>query len=92
MIDLDYAVYSFVALFLIVDLITNVPVFHSLLEMHSARDRIQMIGRSVIIAADCGSASCDVATLAAADVSGDGQVTSLDALMMLQAAAGAIEL
>jgi hypothetical protein len=28
----------------------------------------------------------------AADVSGDGQVTSLDALMILQAAAGAIEL
>ncbi|MCK4460027.1 MAG: hypothetical protein KAU52_09975 [Methanosarcinales archaeon] len=26
------------------------------------------------------------------DVSGDGQVTSLDALMILQAAAGAIEL
>ncbi|RZN34424.1 MAG: hypothetical protein EF813_09985 [Methanosarcinales archaeon] len=39
-----------------------------------------------------GSASCDAATLAAADVSGDGQVTSLDALMILQAAAGAIEL
>ena len=34
-----------------------------------------------------GSASCDPATLAAADVSGDGQVTSLDALMILQAAA-----
>ena len=39
-----------------------------------------------------GSASCDAATLAAADVNGDGRVTSLDALMILQAAAGAIEL
>ena len=39
-----------------------------------------------------GSASCDAATLAAADVSGDNRVTSLDALMILQAAAGAIEL
>ncbi len=39
-----------------------------------------------------GSASCDPATLAAADVSGDGQVTSLDALMILQAAGGMIEL
>ena len=39
-----------------------------------------------------GSASRDPATLAAADVSGDGSVTSLDALMILQAAAGAIEL
>jgi len=33
-----------------------------------------------------GSALCDPATLAAADVSGDGHVTSLDALMILQAA------
>ncbi len=39
-----------------------------------------------------GSASCDPATLAAADVSGDNRVTSLDALMILQAAADAIEL
>ena len=39
-----------------------------------------------------GSASCNPATLAAADVSDDGIVTSLDALMILQAAAGAIEL
>jgi len=31
-----------------------------------------------------GSASCDPATLEAADVSGDGRVTSLDALMILQ--------
>jgi len=33
-----------------------------------------------------GSAPCDPATLAAADVSRDGHVTSLDALMILQAA------
>ncbi len=31
-----------------------------------------------------GSASCDTATLAAADVSGDNRVTSLDALTILQ--------
>jgi len=37
------------------------------------------------LAAGGGSASCDPATLAAADVSGDGRVTSLDALMILQA-------
>jgi hypothetical protein len=39
-----------------------------------------------------GSTSCDAATLTAADVSGDNRVTSLDALMILQAAAGAIGL
>jgi len=39
-----------------------------------------------------GSASCDPAMLAAADVSGDNRVTSLDALMILQAATDAIEL
>jgi len=39
-----------------------------------------------------GSASCDTATLAAADVSGDDKVTSLDALMILQAGTGTITL
>jgi len=39
-----------------------------------------------------GSASCEPATLAAADVSGDNRVTSSGALMILQAAGGAIEL
>jgi len=39
-----------------------------------------------------GSRPCDAATLAAADVSGDNRVTSLDALMILQAAAGGIAL
>jgi len=33
-----------------------------------------------------GSAPCDPATLDAADVSRDGRITSLDALMILQAA------
>ena len=37
-----------------------------------------------------GSTSCDPATLTAADVSGDNRITSLDALMIMQAAAGAI--
>ena len=35
-----------------------------------------------------GSRPCDTATLDAADVSGDKRVTSLDALIILQAAAG----
>ena len=35
-----------------------------------------------------GSASCDTVTLAAADLSGDRQVTSLDALMILNAVGG----
>jgi len=42
-----------------------------------------MIKRSAISAAG-GSASCDLTTLDAADVSGDGCVTSLDAFMILQ--------
>jgi S-layer protein (TIGR01567 family) len=37
-----------------------------------------------------GSRPCDAAMLAAADVSGDGRVTSLDALMILQAVAGGV--
>ena len=35
---------------------------------------------------------CSAVMLAAADMNSDGMVTSLDALMILQAAAGAIEL
>jgi len=46
---------------------------------------------ALVIAAG-GSASCDPATFAAADVSDDHRVTSLDALMIMQAAAGAIAL
>ena len=39
-----------------------------------------------------GSASCDPTTRTAADVNRDGQVTALDALMILQAASGVISL
>ena len=39
---------------------------------------------ALVIAASGGSAPCDPITLAAADVNHDGQVTSLDALMILQ--------
>ncbi len=39
---------------------------------------------ALAFAAGGGSASCDAATLDAADVSGDGRVTSLDALMIRQ--------
>jgi len=46
---------------------------------------------ALVIAAG-GSASCDSATFAAAEVSGDKRVTSLDALMIMRLAAGAIAL
>jgi len=39
-----------------------------------------------------GSRQCNATTLAAADVSRDGMVTSLDALMIMQAAADGTEL
>ena len=39
---------------------------------------------ALAFAAGGGSASCDLATLAAADVSGDGSVTPSGALMILQ--------
>ena len=48
--------------------------------------------RNLGLAAGGGSASCNPTTLTVADVSGDGITTSLDALMILQAAGGAIEL
>ena len=44
------------------------------------------------LAATGGSASCDPAMLAAADVNNDSSVTSLDALKILQSAGGAIDL
>ncbi len=47
---------------------------------------------ALAFAAGSGSASCDPAMVAAADVSGDNRVTSLDALMILQAAAENMEL
>jgi hypothetical protein len=39
-----------------------------------------------------GSRPCDTTMLNAADVSGDGSVTSLDALMILQAACRKVDL
>jgi len=44
------------------------------------------------LAAGGGSASCDPATLDAADLNRDGQVTSLDALTILKAATDNIDL
>ena len=56
-------------------------------------DRITPADAAIALAiAAGGSASCDATTLAAADVSSDNRVTSLDALMILQVAARAIEL
>ena len=52
-------------------------------------DQITPADAAIALAiAASGSASCDPTTLAAADVSGDGCVTSLDALMILQVTAG----
>ena len=47
---------------------------------------------AIALAVATGSRSCDAAMLAVADVSGDSMITSLDALMILKAAAGAIKL
>lgn len=49
--DLNYAVYSFVALFLIVDAVGNVPIFLALLEPFKSSDRDVMIRKAVAIAA-----------------------------------------
>jgi len=43
---------------------------------------------AIALAIAAGSRQCDAATLTAADVSGDNKVTSLDALMILNAAGG----
>jgi multiple antibiotic resistance protein len=48
--DLNFAVYSFVALFIIVDPIGNVPIFISLLESFKMENRNSMIRRAVVIA------------------------------------------
>jgi hypothetical protein len=55
-------------------------------------DAITPADATIALRLATGSCPCDAATLAAADVSGDGRITSLDALMILQAAAGRIEL
>nr|QNO49773.1 hypothetical protein DMFPCFDI_00016 [Methanosarcinales archaeon ANME-2c ERB4]QNO50125.1 hypothetical protein GDOAKEED_00029 [Methanosarcinales archaeon ANME-2c ERB4] len=47
---------------------------------------------AIALAIAAGSRPCDPTTLAAADVNGDNHITSLDALMILQAAGGKIEL
>ena len=54
-------------------------------------DQITTADAVIALGIACGGfASCDAATLAAADVSGDGKVTSLDALMIMQVAGSAI--
>lgn len=49
--DLNFAIYSFVTLFIIIDPIANVPVFLSLLENFSPKSRNSIVRKSVIIAA-----------------------------------------
>ena len=55
-------------------------------------DHITPADAAIALAIAVGSRPCDAAMLAAADVSGDNRVTSLDALTILQAAAGRITL
>lgn len=49
--DINYAIYSFAALFLIVDAVGNVPIFLALLEPFKSSDRDAMIRKAVTIAA-----------------------------------------
>ncbi len=49
--DINYAVYSFIALFIIVDPIVNVPIFVSILENFEAKNRKSMVQKAVVIAA-----------------------------------------
>ena len=59
----------------------------------SGRDGIHTSADAAIaLRVTTGSRPCDAAMLAAADVSSDNRVTSLDALMIMQAAADNIDL
>ncbi|MFH1773661.1 MAG: MarC family protein [Methanobacteriota archaeon] len=49
--DINYAVYSFIALFIIVDPIANIPIFISILENFGAKNRKSMVQKAVVIAA-----------------------------------------
>ncbi|KAF5411285.1 MAG: hypothetical protein C5S47_04370 [Candidatus Methanogasteraceae archaeon] len=55
-------------------------------------DQITPADAAIALEITVGSHPCDATTLTIADVSGDGKVTSLDALMILQAAAGGVSL
>lgn len=48
--DLNYAIYSFTVLFIIVDPIANVPIFLSLLENFSPKSRGSIVKKAVLIA------------------------------------------
>ena len=59
----------------------------------SGDDQITTADAVIALGIACGSfASCDAATLAAADVCDNGKVTSLDALMIMQVPGSAIEI
>ncbi len=49
--DINYAIYSFIALFIIVDPVVNVPIFMSILENFKAESRTAMVRKAVAIAA-----------------------------------------
>ncbi|MCD4844187.1 MAG: MarC family protein [Methanosarcinales archaeon] len=49
--DVNFALSSFITLFIIVDPIVNVPVFMAILANHSKNDRKKMVKQAVIIAA-----------------------------------------
>lgn len=49
--DINYAIYSFIALFIIVDPVVNVPIFMSILENFKVESRTAMVRKAVAIAA-----------------------------------------
>lgn len=49
--DINYAIYSFIALFIIVDPVVNVPIFMSILENFKVENRTAMVRKAVAIAA-----------------------------------------
>jgi len=49
--DVNFALSSFITLFIIVDPIVNVPIFMAILANHSKNDRKKMVKQAVIIAA-----------------------------------------
>lgn len=49
--DLNFAIYSFITLFIIVDPIVMVPIFRGLLADYSKKNRASMVKKAVVIAA-----------------------------------------
>ena len=73
-------------------ILTNAPIHLDMRGDLNSDCELTAADAAIALAIAVGSRPCDAATLAVADVSGDNRVTSLDALMILQAAAGNIVL